>query len=84
MVAASKGIVIAASWYGKAKTVFQIIAIILFIIKQSELLLSIHGEMGAILYIVSWTVMAIALILTVLSMLDYFVKAGENGNSVLL
>ena len=30
MVAASKGIVIAASWYGKAKTVFQIIAIILF------------------------------------------------------
>ena len=77
MVAASKGIVIAASWYGKAKTVFQIIAIILFIIKQSELLLSIHGEMGAILYIVSWTVMAIALILTVLSMLDYFVKAGD-------
>ena len=77
MVAASKGIVIAASWYGKAKTVFQIIAIILFIIKQSELLLSIHGEMGTILYIVSWTVMAIALILTVLSMLDYFVKAGD-------
>ena len=38
MVAASKGIVIAASWYGKAKTVFQIIAIILFIIKQSRTL----------------------------------------------
>ena len=77
MVAASRGVVIAASWYGKAKTVFQIIAILLFIIKQSELLLSLHGDMGTILYVISWSVMAVALVLTVLSMLDYFVKAGE-------
>ncbi len=77
MVAASQGVVIAASWYGKAKTVFQIIAILLFIIKQSELLLSLHGNMETILYIVSWSVMIIALILTILSMLDYFVKAGK-------
>lgn len=30
MLAASEGVVIAASWYGKAKTVFQIIANLLF------------------------------------------------------
>ena len=77
MVAASKGVVIAASWYGKAKTVFQIIAILLFIIKQSSLLLSLNSNMGTILYVVSWSVMAIALFLTVLSMLDYFAKAGS-------
>ncbi len=76
MVAASRGVVIAASWYGKAKTVFQIIAILFFIVKQSELLLSLHGEMEGVLYVVSWSVMTIALVLTVLSMLDYFVKAG--------
>ena len=34
MVAASKGTVIAASWYGKAKTVFQIIAIVLLLLNN--------------------------------------------------
>lgn len=77
MVAATQGVVIAASWYGKAKTVFQIIAILLFIVKGSHILLGIHPAMGDILYIVSWFFMIIALILTVLSMVDYFVKSGE-------
>lgn len=77
MVAAAQGIVIAASWYGKAKTVFQIIAILLFIIKDSTLLLSLHETLEPTLYIVSWVVMSIALILTVLSMLDYFFKAAH-------
>ncbi len=77
MVAAAQGVVIAASWYGKAKTVFQIIAILLFIIKDSTLLLSLHETLEPSLYIVSWIVMTIALILTVLSMLDYFFKAAH-------
>lgn len=77
MVAASQGVVIAASWYGKAKTVFQIIAILLFIIKDSELLWSLHENVEPTLYVVSWIVMSIALVLTVLSMLDYFVKAAH-------
>lgn len=74
MLAASQGVVIAASWYGKAKTVFQIIAILLFIIKDSDLLLRIHVHAGWALYIVSWVFMLIALVLTVVSMIDYFVK----------
>lgn len=77
MVAASQGIVVAASWYGKAKTVFQIIAILLFIIMDSELLLSIHGSLGTVFYYLSWFVMAIALILTIVSMLDYLFKCKE-------
>ncbi|MGN0301514.1 MAG: CDP-diacylglycerol--glycerol-3-phosphate 3-phosphatidyltransferase [Anaerotardibacter sp.] len=77
MVAASQGIVVAASWYGKAKTVFQIIAILLFIIMDSELLVSIHESMSTIFFYLSWSVMAIALILTIVSMLDYLFKCKE-------
>ncbi len=75
MLVATHGIVVAASWYGKAKTVFQIIAILLFIVKGSDLLLSLHPDMEATLYVVSWFFMAIALVLTVVSMIDYFVKS---------
>lgn len=74
MVAASKGVVIAASWYGKAKTVTQIIAIVLFIIKGS-LITDPASVLHDPIYLVSWAVMIVAIILTIVSMLDYFVKA---------
>lgn len=75
MVAASKGTVIAASWYGKAKTVFQIIAIVLFLLKDSLTFTTAAGPFTNPMFVLSWTVMVIALILTVMSMLDYLVKA---------
>lgn len=75
MVAASKGTVIAASWYGKAKTVFQIIAIVLFLLKDSLTFTTAAGGFTNPMFVLSWTVMVIALILTVMSMLDYLVKA---------
>lgn len=75
MVAASKGTVIAASWYGKAKTVFQIIAIVLFLLKDSLTFTTAAGAFTNPMFVLSWTVMIIALILTVMSMLDYLVKA---------
>ena len=75
MVAASKGTVIAASWYGKAKTVFQIIAIALFLLKDSLTFTTAAGAFTNPMFVLSWTVMVIALILTVMSMLDYLVKA---------
>lgn len=75
MLVATHGIVVAASWYGKAKTVFQIIAILLFIVKGSNQLLSLHPDMEITLYAVSWFFMVIALVLTVVSMIDYFVKS---------
>ncbi|WP_304425944.1 CDP-diacylglycerol--glycerol-3-phosphate 3-phosphatidyltransferase [uncultured Adlercreutzia sp.] len=75
MVAASKGTVIAASWYGKAKTVFQIVAIVLFLLKDSLTFTSAAGAFSNPMFVISWAVMVIALILTVMSMLDYLVKA---------
>lgn len=75
MVAASKGTVIAASWYGKAKTVFQIIAIVLFLLKDTLTFSSAAGAFTNPMFVLSWAVMIIALILTIMSMLDYLVKA---------
>ncbi|MEG0476320.1 MAG: CDP-diacylglycerol--glycerol-3-phosphate 3-phosphatidyltransferase [Raoultibacter sp.] len=77
MVAANQGVVIAASWYGKAKTVTQIIAIVLFLIKDSHMVSDFSAVLSDHLYLVSWLIMLIALVLTVVSMLDYFSKARE-------
>lgn len=75
MVAASKGTVIAASWYGKAKTVTQIIAIVLFIVKDTVVVIDPQGALRDPLYLISWAFMIAAVILTIVSMLDYLVKA---------
>lgn len=77
MVAASQGVVIAASWYGKAKTVTQIVAIVLFIIKDSTQVTTFSEVFSNHLYLLSWAVMLVAVALTIISMLDYFVKARE-------
>ncbi|WP_239442890.1 CDP-diacylglycerol--glycerol-3-phosphate 3-phosphatidyltransferase [Gordonibacter sp. An230] len=75
MTAASEGAVIAASWYGKAKTVFQMVAIVLFTVKDSHMAGSVHAAFSDGLWLLSWGVMVIALVLTVVSMLDYIAKA---------
>ncbi|MEY8461192.1 CDP-diacylglycerol--glycerol-3-phosphate 3-phosphatidyltransferase [Eggerthellaceae bacterium 24-137] len=75
MVAASKGEVIAASWYGKAKTVFQMVAIVLFLAKDALVFPTAAAAFTNPLFVLSWAVMGIALILTIMSMLDYLVKA---------
>ncbi len=87
MLAASKGFVIAASWYGKAKTVLQIVAIVLFIVKDSLYLPTLSSAIDNPLYVFSWIVMIAALVMTIVSMLDYMNKARpmlfpkEPGNS---
>lgn len=75
MVAASEGVVIAASWYGKFKTVFQMIAIVLFCVKDSYMVGSVGTAFSDWLWVLSWGVMIVALVLTVVSMLDYIAKA---------
>jgi CDP-diacylglycerol--glycerol-3-phosphate 3-phosphatidyltransferase len=77
MVASAEGLVIAASGYGKLKTVAQIIAIIAFIIKDSSLLLDLGASFQVLIQGLSWTVMGIAVVLTIMSMLDYFRHAAE-------
>ena len=61
-VAAEQGIVIAASYWGKFKTTFQMIAIILMIVDLK------------VLNPVTWLCTWIALILTVISLVDYIQK----------
>jgi CDP-diacylglycerol--glycerol-3-phosphate 3-phosphatidyltransferase len=63
LVAVDKGVVIAASYWGKFKTVFQMVMVIL-------LLLDLGGIFDTISTIVTW----IALILTVVSLVDYLKK----------
>lgn len=65
-VAASEGVVIAASWWGKIKTVIQIIAIIFGLI-------TLVYNPAYIRYITYISIIA-AVIITVISGVDYFVK----------
>ena len=62
LIASDNGIVIAASYWGKFKTVFQMIMIVLMI-----------ADIAAI-QIVTQIVMWIALVLTVVSLIDYLKK----------
>lgn len=62
LIAAEKGIVIAASWWGKSKTVFQMAMVILMLADIPQL------------NILTQTVMWIATALTVISLIDYIVK----------
>ncbi len=62
LVAADNDVVIAASWWGKIKTVFQMVMVILMIADINRLALATE--------IVMWA----ALALTLISMIDYFIK----------
>ena len=77
MMAATKGTVIAASYIGKSKTVFQMIAIVLFTIKDSPALENIVSIMPIDIDVFCWITMGIALILTIVSLIDYLVKARD-------
>ncbi len=63
-VAADNGVVIAASMWGKYKTVFQMIMIVLLIVKLDV------PYMNIVENVVIW----IAVILTIVSLIDYIVK----------
>jgi nicotinamide-nucleotide amidase len=77
MVASAEGMVIAASWYGKVKTVLQIVAILLFIVKDSSFFLGLSGDLQAWVQVSAWTVMGAAVVMTIMSMVDYFIHARE-------
>ena len=80
-LAASDGIVIAASWWGKIKTVTQMIAILLLLLK-----VNINTSASAISFVnnnsflkgfftyVPETIMFIAVLITIVSGIDYFIK----------
>jgi nicotinamide-nucleotide amidase len=78
MVAVAEGKVIAASVWGKVKTVSQIVAIVGFTVKDSPLLVSWVGETGAGYFgVLCWIAMGFALLMTFVSAIDYFYKARD-------
>ncbi|MGB4592324.1 MAG: CDP-diacylglycerol--glycerol-3-phosphate 3-phosphatidyltransferase [Coriobacteriia bacterium] len=78
MVAVAEGRVIAASNYGKIKTVLQIMAIVGFIVMDSSVIPDVLGpRMAYAFWVLTWIVMVAALIATVASMIDYFYHARD-------
>ncbi len=77
MVASAEGTVIAASSYGKLKTVLQIIAVLLFLVKDSSLIATLGDQVVLWTQVVAWGVMGAAVIMTIVSMADYFVHARD-------
>ena len=63
LIASDNGIVIAASYWGKFKTVFQMVMICLMI-----------ANLGGIFDVISQIVMWIAVALTIISLVDYLIK----------
>lgn len=64
ILAADQGIVLAAGWWGKFKTTFQMIMIIVLIL---DIPLKVFDIIG-------WALIWISLALTIISMIDYVVK----------
>lgn len=75
MIAAKEGVVIAASWWGKLKTVFQMIAIVLFTVKDAHMIGGFDSVCNDGMWLLSWGVMIVALVFTIVSMLDYIAKS---------
>lgn len=87
-IAAGDGVVIAASWWGKIKTVIQIIAIIALLLKvninNSQILLEKFTSNSILheLYVYLPEIMLyIAVIITILSGIDYFNKNKHTINT---
>ncbi len=77
MVAIAEGQVIAAGSYGKLKTVLQIIAIVMFIVKDSAPVLALGDTLAEAFNVLSWMVMTVALVATIYSMVEYFYHARD-------
>lgn len=80
MLAAGDGKVIAASWYGKVKTVSQMVAISLAFLSTNTFMqfTSVEMSTGAlILNILMSLAMIVAVLMTILSGVDYFMKSKD-------
>ncbi len=77
MIAVAEGVVIAASPYGKIKTVLQIVAIVMLILADGKAMSLFSGPFVLVFTALSNIVLAAAVIMTIWSMIDYFVKASD-------
>ena len=77
MVASAEGAVIAASWYGKVKTVLQIAAILMFLVKDTMYVANMGSAVEQWIQVTAWCVMGAAVMMTIMSMVDYFMHARD-------
>ncbi len=68
MIAAEKGIVIAAGWWGKIKTAETMVMLVVLLLFMSL------GLKGGVFFIIEQILIYLALILTIVSMIDYLLK----------
>lgn len=80
LIAAADGIVVAARKSGKVKTALTMLAILMFIVKRSTILMEVDPGFYATFYMLSWLVMIAALVMTVLSLFQYFVQINSAIN----
>ncbi len=70
LIASDNGLVIAASWWGKSKTIVQMVMIIVLLLDLG----AVFVEAAAGIHIVEQVLIYLALVLTVISLLDYIIK----------
>ncbi len=70
LIASDNGVVIAASYWGKFKTTFQMIMIGMMIVEDAPFLGGFQHGFGILTAVVMW----IAFALTVISLIDYLIK----------
>ena len=70
LIASDNGLVIAASWWGKSKTIVQMVMIIGLLLDLG----TIFTSMAGIVHIIEQVLIYLALALTVISLVDYIVK----------
>ena len=68
MIAAEKGVVIAAGWWGKIKTAESMVMLVLILLFEA---LGLHD--GAV-YVIEQVLIYLVMVLTIISMIDYLVK----------
>lgn len=68
MLAAEKGRVIAAGWWGKIKTAETMVMLVIVLLFQAI------GLSGGAYFVIEQVLIYLALVLTVISMIDYFTK----------
>ncbi len=80
MLAAGEGTVIAASWYGKVKTVSQMIAISLAFVDVNPFMAFLGGSLTGGLFVLNIAMsvaMIVCVVATIFSGVDYFMKSKE-------
>lgn len=77
MVNAAEGVVVPASIFGKVKTILQISAIIVVILADGTIAMQISPLFNTFFQYLAQAILGAAVIATVWSMVDYFIKASD-------